>query len=93
MINDRRPVCFIWVCPLQAGNAELFNSYLQSLKRSIPDRGLNDFWGLLAQGSPHLTPLLLTHTLILWGNFMCDTECNETIGLVPSLPTFTLSSG
>ncbi|XP_067108403.1 X-ray repair cross-complementing protein 5 [Osmerus mordax] len=34
---------------VKAGNAELFNSYLQSLKRSIPDRGLHDFWGLLAQ--------------------------------------------
>ncbi|TRY66203.1 hypothetical protein DNTS_028312 [Danionella cerebrum] len=30
-------------------NAELFNSYLQSLKRSIPNRNLQDFWSLLAQ--------------------------------------------
>lgn len=32
-----------------SGNAELFNSYLQSLKRSIADRSLQDFWNLLAQ--------------------------------------------
>lgn len=30
-------------------NAELYNSYLQSLKRSIPDRSLQDFWDLLVQ--------------------------------------------
>ncbi|MBN3295203.1 XRCC5 protein, partial [Amia calva] len=30
--------------------AELYNSYLQSLKRSVPDRGLQGFWDLLVQG-------------------------------------------
>ncbi|CAL1582369.1 unnamed protein product [Knipowitschia caucasica] len=31
------------------GNAELYNGYLQSLKRSIPNRGLEVFWDLLVQ--------------------------------------------
>ncbi|KAM4558391.1 X-ray repair cross-complementing protein 5-like [Odontesthes bonariensis] len=31
------------------GNAGLYNSYLQSLKRSIPNRGLEVFWDLLVQ--------------------------------------------
>ncbi|XP_026126918.1 X-ray repair cross-complementing protein 5 [Carassius auratus] len=30
-------------------NAELFNSYMQSLKRSVPDRNLQEFWDLLVQ--------------------------------------------
>ncbi|KAM9804939.1 X-ray repair cross-complementing protein 5 [Neosynchiropus ocellatus] len=34
---------------VKLGNAELYNSYLQSLKRSIPSRGLEVFWGLLVQ--------------------------------------------
>uniref|UniRef100_A0A672QJL5 X-ray repair cross-complementing protein 5 n=1 Tax=Sinocyclocheilus grahami TaxID=75366 RepID=A0A672QJL5_SINGR len=34
----------------QSGNAELFNSYMQSLKRSVPDRNLQEFWDLLIQG-------------------------------------------
>uniref|UniRef100_A0A672QJM0 X-ray repair cross-complementing protein 5 n=1 Tax=Sinocyclocheilus grahami TaxID=75366 RepID=A0A672QJM0_SINGR len=33
----------------QSGNAELFNSYMQSLKRSVPDRNLQEFWDLLIQ--------------------------------------------
>ncbi|KAK2906166.1 X-ray repair cross-complementing protein 5 [Channa argus] len=32
-------------------NADLYNSYLQSLKRSIPNRGLEVFWDLLVQDS------------------------------------------
>ncbi|XP_062390923.1 X-ray repair cross-complementing protein 5 [Sardina pilchardus] len=32
---------------VKATNAELFNSYMQSLKRSIPDRGLQEFWDLV----------------------------------------------
>lgn len=36
---------------IQQGNADLFNSYLQSLKRSIPSRGLEVFWDLLVQGT------------------------------------------
>ncbi|CAJ1079229.1 X-ray repair cross-complementing protein 5 [Xyrichtys novacula] len=32
-------------------NADLYNSYLQSLKRSIPNRGLGVFWDLLVQVS------------------------------------------
>ncbi|XP_048095902.1 X-ray repair cross-complementing protein 5 isoform X1 [Alosa alosa] len=32
---------------VKAANAELFNSYMQSLKRSIPDRGLQEFWDLV----------------------------------------------
>ncbi|XP_051566597.1 X-ray repair cross-complementing protein 5 [Myxocyprinus asiaticus] len=31
------------------GNAELFNSYLQSLKGSVPVRNLQEFWDLLVQ--------------------------------------------
>ncbi|XP_072541137.1 X-ray repair cross-complementing protein 5 [Salminus brasiliensis] len=34
---------------VKASNAELFNSYMQSLKRSVPDRNLQDFWDLLVQ--------------------------------------------
>ncbi|KAM4731159.1 X-ray repair cross-complementing protein 5-like [Anableps anableps] len=34
---------------VKQGNAELFNSYLQSLKRSIPSRALEVFWDLLVQ--------------------------------------------
>uniref|UniRef100_A0A3B5KUV4 X-ray repair cross-complementing protein 5 n=1 Tax=Xiphophorus couchianus TaxID=32473 RepID=A0A3B5KUV4_9TELE len=34
---------------VKQGNADLFNSYLQSLKRSIPSRGLEVFWDLLVQ--------------------------------------------
>lgn len=34
---------------VKLGNADLYNSYLQSLKRSIPNRGLEVFWDLLAQ--------------------------------------------
>lgn len=36
---------------LQLGNPDLFNSYLQSLKRSVPGRGLQVFWDLLVQGA------------------------------------------
>uniref|UniRef100_A0A8C1M9Z9 X-ray repair cross-complementing protein 5 n=1 Tax=Cyprinus carpio TaxID=7962 RepID=A0A8C1M9Z9_CYPCA len=35
---------------VSSGNAELFNSYMQSLKRSVPDRNLQEFWDLLIQG-------------------------------------------
>jgi len=41
--------CFMSVA-IQVGNADLYNSYLQSLKRSIPNRGLEVFWDLLVQG-------------------------------------------
>ncbi|KAK7939534.1 hypothetical protein WMY93_002860 [Mugilogobius chulae] len=34
---------------VKLGNADLYNSYLQSLKRSIPSRGLEVFWDLLVQ--------------------------------------------
>ncbi|XP_061579647.1 X-ray repair cross-complementing protein 5 [Cololabis saira] len=34
---------------VKKGNADLYNSYLQSLKRSIPNRGLEVFWDLLVQ--------------------------------------------
>ncbi|XP_018557864.1 LOW QUALITY PROTEIN: X-ray repair cross-complementing protein 5 [Lates calcarifer] len=34
---------------IEQGNADLYNSYLQSLKRSIPNRGLEVFWDLLVQ--------------------------------------------
>ncbi|XP_070771281.1 X-ray repair cross-complementing protein 5 [Enoplosus armatus] len=34
---------------VKQGNADLYNSYLQSLKRSIPNRGLEVFWDLLVQ--------------------------------------------
>lgn len=34
---------------VKLANAELFNGYMQSLKRSVPDRGLQDFWDLLVQ--------------------------------------------
>ncbi|XP_071321987.1 X-ray repair cross-complementing protein 5 [Trachinotus anak] len=34
---------------VKVGNADLYNSYLQSLKRSIPNRGLEVFWDLLVQ--------------------------------------------
>ncbi|XP_054643514.1 X-ray repair cross-complementing protein 5 [Dunckerocampus dactyliophorus] len=34
---------------VKLGNADLYNSYLQSLKRSIPKRGLEAFWDLLVQ--------------------------------------------
>lgn len=35
---------------MQLGKADLYNSYLQSLKRSIQTRGLQVFWDLLVQG-------------------------------------------
>uniref|UniRef100_A0A673CMZ3 X-ray repair cross-complementing protein 5 n=2 Tax=Sphaeramia orbicularis TaxID=375764 RepID=A0A673CMZ3_9TELE len=34
---------------VKLGKADLYNSYLQSLKRSIPNRGLEVFWDLLVQ--------------------------------------------
>ncbi|XP_047456822.1 X-ray repair cross-complementing protein 5 [Mugil cephalus] len=34
---------------VKLGNADLYNSYLQSLKGSIPNRGLEVFWDLLVQ--------------------------------------------
>ncbi|XP_061082268.1 X-ray repair cross-complementing protein 5 isoform X2 [Conger conger] len=34
---------------IKLGNAELYNSYLSSLKRSVPTRGLEDFWDMLVQ--------------------------------------------
>uniref|UniRef100_UPI003AAF9E49 X-ray repair cross-complementing protein 5 n=1 Tax=Centroberyx gerrardi TaxID=166262 RepID=UPI003AAF9E49 len=34
---------------VKLGNADLYNSYLQSLKNSIPNRGLQVFWDLLVQ--------------------------------------------
>ncbi|XP_041857448.1 X-ray repair cross-complementing protein 5 [Melanotaenia boesemani] len=34
---------------IKLGNADLYNSYLQSLKRSIPNRSLEVFWDLLVQ--------------------------------------------
>lgn len=44
----------------QCGNAESFNSYMQSLKRSVPDRNLQEFWDLLVQG---------TDTLKAWSSY------------------------
>lgn len=43
---------FMFVLPFifQMGNAALYNSYLQSLKRSITNRRLEVFWDLLVQG-------------------------------------------
>lgn len=41
--------CFISFL-IQLGDANLYNGYLQSLKRSIPNRGLEVFWDLLVQG-------------------------------------------
>uniref|UniRef100_A0AAQ5XHW0 X-ray repair cross-complementing protein 5 n=1 Tax=Amphiprion ocellaris TaxID=80972 RepID=A0AAQ5XHW0_AMPOC len=35
---------------VKLGNADLYNSYLQSLKSSIENRGLEVFWDLLVQG-------------------------------------------
>uniref|UniRef100_A0A8D0DEX2 X-ray repair cross-complementing protein 5 n=1 Tax=Sander lucioperca TaxID=283035 RepID=A0A8D0DEX2_SANLU len=35
---------------VKLGDANLYNGYLQSLKRSIPNRGLEVFWNLLVQG-------------------------------------------
>uniref|UniRef100_A0A667YT78 X-ray repair cross-complementing protein 5 n=1 Tax=Myripristis murdjan TaxID=586833 RepID=A0A667YT78_9TELE len=35
---------------VKLGNADLYNSYLQSLKKSIPNSGLQVFWDLLVQG-------------------------------------------
>ncbi|CAL8265802.1 unnamed protein product [Lota lota] len=34
---------------VKLGNADLYNGYIQSLKRSIPSRGLQVFWDLLVQ--------------------------------------------
>ncbi|KAF7653430.1 hypothetical protein LDENG_00083020 [Lucifuga dentata] len=34
---------------VKLGNADLYNSYLQSLKKSIPSRGLEVFWDLIVQ--------------------------------------------
>ncbi|KAJ8350034.1 hypothetical protein SKAU_G00251640 [Synaphobranchus kaupii] len=36
---------------IKLGNAELYNSYLTSLKSSVSNRGLEQFWDLLVQGS------------------------------------------
>ncbi|KAI1899245.1 hypothetical protein AGOR_G00059820 [Albula goreensis] len=38
---------------IKIGNAELYNSYLQSLKKSVPTRKLEEFWDLLVPD--HLT--------------------------------------
>ncbi|KAL7882043.1 hypothetical protein AOLI_G00088920 [Acnodon oligacanthus] len=34
---------------VKISNAEVFNGYMQSLKKSVPDRGLQEFWDLLVQ--------------------------------------------
>ncbi|KAL7865398.1 hypothetical protein SRHO_G00106450 [Serrasalmus rhombeus] len=34
---------------VKVSNAEVFNSYMQSLKKSVPDRSLQEFWDLLVQ--------------------------------------------
>uniref|UniRef100_A0A4W4H648 X-ray repair cross-complementing protein 5 n=2 Tax=Electrophorus electricus TaxID=8005 RepID=A0A4W4H648_ELEEL len=34
---------------VKTSNAELFNNYMQSLKKRVPDWNLQEFWGLLAQ--------------------------------------------
>lgn len=55
---------------IQLGNADLFNSYLQSLKRSIPSRGLEVFWDLLVQGMISLfiwSCKVFLKLFILWG--------------------------
>lgn len=48
--------CFISFV-IQLVNADLYNSYLHSLKRSIANRGLEVFWDLLVQGMISLFPL------------------------------------
>ncbi|XP_076858656.1 X-ray repair cross-complementing protein 5-like isoform X2 [Brachyhypopomus gauderio] len=34
---------------IKTSNAELFNNYMQSLKKGVPDRNLQEFWDLLVQ--------------------------------------------
>nr|XP_020450381.1 X-ray repair cross-complementing protein 5 [Monopterus albus] len=57
LINKSTPYYMKGITCIQAfreqsvklGNADLYNNYLQSLKRSIPTRGLEVFWDLLVQ--------------------------------------------
>ncbi|KAM6985110.1 X-ray repair cross-complementing protein 5-like [Aplochiton taeniatus] len=57
---------------VKLGNAELYNGYMQSLKRSLPDRGLQDFWDLLVQDA-----LTLIHKDEVEGSNISKQEANE----------------
>lgn len=56
----------------QLENADLYNSYLQSLKRSIPNRGLGVFWDLLVQDS-----ITLISKDEVGGSTVTKTEANQ----------------
>uniref|UniRef100_A0A8D3AE25 X-ray repair cross-complementing protein 5 n=1 Tax=Scophthalmus maximus TaxID=52904 RepID=A0A8D3AE25_SCOMX len=57
---------------VKQGNAELYNSYLQSLKRSIPNRGLEVFWDLLVQDA-----ITLISKDEVDGSFVSKNEANQ----------------
>ncbi|KAG5833893.1 hypothetical protein ANANG_G00280740 [Anguilla anguilla] len=58
-------------------NAELYNSYLTSLKRSVPNRGLEEFWDLLAQDS-----LTLISTDEVAGSTVSKQEAKEFMAVM-----------
>lgn len=57
---------------VKVGNADHYNSYLQSLKRSIPNRGLEVFWELLVQDG-----LTLINKEEVEGSTVSKTEANQ----------------
>uniref|UniRef100_A0A3Q0QXT3 X-ray repair cross-complementing protein 5 n=1 Tax=Amphilophus citrinellus TaxID=61819 RepID=A0A3Q0QXT3_AMPCI len=57
---------------VKLGNADHYNSYLQSLKRSIPNRGLEVFWELLVQDG-----LTLISKEEVEGSTISKTEANQ----------------
>ncbi|XP_064167548.1 X-ray repair cross-complementing protein 5 isoform X2 [Anguilla rostrata] len=58
-------------------NAELYNSYLTSLKRSVPNRGLEEFWDLLAHDS-----LTLISTDEVAGSTVSKQEAKEFMAVM-----------
>uniref|UniRef100_A0A8C7Z2R1 X-ray repair cross-complementing protein 5 n=1 Tax=Oryzias sinensis TaxID=183150 RepID=A0A8C7Z2R1_9TELE len=57
---------------VKMANADLYNSYLQSLKRSIPSRGLEVFWDLLVQDG-----VTLISSEEVSGSLISKNEANE----------------
>ncbi|KAG7266062.1 hypothetical protein CRUP_006992, partial [Coryphaenoides rupestris] len=57
---------------VKLGNADLFNSYIQSLKRSVPSRGLQVFWDLLAHDA-----ITLISQDEVEGSSVSKTEANQ----------------
>lgn len=62
----------------QCGNSDLFNKYMESLKKSVPDRNLQEFWELLIQGTETLKAWSSLHDESWWFKHVFVFRCSDT---------------